>query len=166
MFGDAAWRRVQYNVPDNVQELMSQSCSQITFRFLDPVDALMRLLTRGPLAADNSNIALYPRDHPYYEDYCDGDKLKRIYSALPEGTAALTSVLFFDSINRDVKGFSKGDGIILVGAFFNKHARESSLAKVSLGSFPQVHIAKTNAQLKVAQEFTKAARAFFHSCIY
>lgn len=166
MFGDAVWHTVQYNVPDNVQELMSQSCTQLTFRFLDPVEALMRLLTRGPLAADISNIALYPRDHPYLEDYCDGEKVKRIYSALPKGTAALTSILFFDSINRDAKGFSKGDGIILVGAFFNKHARESSLAKVSLGSFPPIHIAKTNAQRKVAQDFTKAARAFFHSCMY
>lgn len=166
MFGDAQWHQATISVPDNVQALMAQPCSELTFRFLDPVQALFRLLIRGPLSADMENIALYPRYHPYYEDFCDGDKLKRIYSLLPEGTAALTSVLFFDSINRDVKGFSKGDGIILVGGFFTNRARESSLAKVSLGSFPPIHIAKNNATLKAAQDFTKAARAYFHSCIY
>ena len=166
MFGEAQWHTATFSVPDNVKALMAQPCSELTFRFLDPVCALLRLLTRGPLSANMDNIALYPRNHPYYEDFCDGEKLKRIYNALPEGTAALTSVLFFDSINRDVKGFSKGDGIILVGGFFKKHARESSLAKVSLGSFPPIHIAKTNTTLKAAQEFTKAARAYFHSRIY
>ena len=44
----------------------------------------------------------------------------RIYEAIPEGTAALTSVLFFDEINRDSKGFVSADGIIIVGGFFNR----------------------------------------------
>ena len=166
IFGETTWHEVSYNVPDNIQVMMSQPTSALQFRFLNPVAALMRLLTRGPLSGDPDNLSLFPREHPYYEDFCDGEKLKRIYSALPAGTAALTSILFFDSINCDTKGFSKGDGIILVGTFFNKHARESSLAKVSLGAFPPIHIAKTNTNLKAAQDFTKAARAFFHSCIY
>ncbi len=37
---------------------------------------------------------------------------------------------------------------------------------MSLGAFPPIHIAKTNAKLKAAEDFTKATRAFFHSCIY
>lgn len=39
-----------------------------------------------------------------YEDFVDGDRIKRIYAALRPGASALTGVLFFDSINRDKKG--------------------------------------------------------------
>ena len=39
-----------------------------------------------------------------YEDFVDGDRLKRVYAALLPGSSALTAVLFFDSINRDKKG--------------------------------------------------------------
>ncbi len=39
-----------------------------------------------------------------YEDFVDGDRLKRVYAALRPGSSALTAVLFFDSINRDKKG--------------------------------------------------------------
>ncbi len=166
IFGKAVWREVTLNVPTNVQELMSQPTNSLTFRFLDPVECLIRLLTMGPLSSDMANLALYPEQSRYYADFNDGEKLKRIYQALPAGSAALTSVLFFDSINRDAKGFNKGDGIILVGAFFKKSARESSLAKMSLSSFPTIHIAKTNVHLKVAPEFNKAARKFFYSAIY
>jgi len=39
-----------------------------------------------------------------YEDFVDGDRLKRVCAALLPGSSALTAVLFFDSINRDKKG--------------------------------------------------------------
>jgi hypothetical protein len=109
---------VTYDVPENVQALMSKPTTALTFRFLDPVQCLIRLITQGPLSSNTDNLALYPEHNPYYDDFADGDKLHRIYKALPSGTAALTAILFFDSINRDAKGFSKGDGVILVGAFF------------------------------------------------
>ena len=51
------------------------------------------------------NLAFGPRlHHTYYEDFVDGERIKRIYAALRPGDSALTSVLFFDSINRDKKG--------------------------------------------------------------
>ncbi len=40
-----------------------------------------------------------------YEDFVDGDRCKIVYAALRPGSSALTCVLFFDSINRDKKGF-------------------------------------------------------------
>jgi hypothetical protein len=51
--------------------------------------------------------------------------------------------LFFDAINRDKKGFNTGDGAIIVGGFFRKYARESSMSKVSLGTFPNLPVAPT-----------------------
>ena len=44
-----------------------------------------------------------------YDDFVDGDRLKRIYVALDNlrpGLSALTCVLFFDAINRDKKGLN------------------------------------------------------------
>ena len=105
MFQSISVRTAQFPVPMDVQELMSVPVPFLTFKFLDPVECLIRLLTTGPLAADMDNLAFKPRlQHGYYEDFVDGDRLKRIYAALQPGSFALTSVLFFDSINRDKKG--------------------------------------------------------------
>ena len=41
-----------------------------------------------------------------YDDFVDGDRLKRVYAAMRPGSSALTGVLFFDAINRDKKGES------------------------------------------------------------
>ena len=66
---------------------------------------LIRLLTVGPLSANMDNLSFAPRrNYGFYEDFVDGERLKRIYDALRPGASALTSVLFFDSINRDKKG--------------------------------------------------------------
>jgi hypothetical protein len=153
-------------VPPNIRVLMYEPTLTLTFRFLDPVHCLIRLLMQGPLSSDPTNLALFPQENTHYSDFANGEKLKRIYNALPVGSAALTSVLFFDSINRDEKGFSKGDGVIIVGAFFTKQARDSSLAKISLGSLPPIHIAKCNRLLKAAVDFNKAARNLFYGAIY
>ena len=66
------------------------------------------------------------------------------------------------SINRDKKGYNKGDGALIVGAFFRKYARESVLAKVSLGTFPSFNIAPKNKNKKAAVNCMKSARQFFH----
>jgi hypothetical protein len=105
MFTSITVRTVEFPVPIDVQELMSVRTPLLTFKFLDPVECLIRLLTVGPLSANMDNLAFAPRhNHAFYEDFVDGERIKRIYDALRPGTSALTSVLFFDSINRDKKG--------------------------------------------------------------
>ena len=105
MFQSVTLRTAQFPVPMDVQELMSVPVPFLTFNFLDPVECLIRLLTTGPLSADMDNLAFKPRlQHGFYEDFVDGNRLKRVYAALRSGSYALTSVLFFDSINRDKKG--------------------------------------------------------------
>lgn len=49
-----------------------------------------------------------------------------------------------------------------MGAFFRKYARESVLAKVSLGTFPNINIAPKNKNKKAAVNFVKSSRQFFH----
>jgi hypothetical protein len=121
---------------------MSVPATEVVFEFLDPTDVLARILLMSPLASDPANLSLFPRDNDNFDDFVDGERLQRIQGALPKGAAALTSILFFDEIHRDEKGFASGDGAIVVGGFFTKHARESSYAKASLGTFPDIPFPK------------------------
>ena len=124
----------------------------VQYEFLDPTDILMRMLLLSPLAADPTNLCFWPRDMPHYDDYCDGARLARITAALPPGTAALTSILFFDEINRDAKGFETGDGGIVVGGFFTRAARESTYAKSHFITFAKVNLPKV-VQLRLSLYF-------------
>ena len=144
MSGQLMRKTCVFPVPIEVQAMMSMPADTIEFQFLDPTDVLARILIMSPLAADPNNLSLFPRttDDFAYDDFCDGERLSRIQATLPIGAAALTSILFFDEINRDEKGFATGDGVIIVGGFFNKFARESSYAKASIGTFPDVSFPK------------------------
>ena len=71
MFKRITVRTAQFSVPMDVQELMSVPTSMLTFKFLDPVECLIRLLTVGPLSADMANMAFTPRqNHTWYVDCC------------------------------------------------------------------------------------------------
>ena len=108
-------------VPAEVQVLMSVPVASMKFYPVDPTEALVWLLIAGPLAADPGNLQFFPNEGGlHYDDYADGERMARIQAALPSGCAALTSVLFFDKINRDKKGFSTGEGAILVGGFYKR----------------------------------------------
>jgi hypothetical protein len=84
---------------------MSKPTNEIIFEFFDPTDALCLLATMSPLAADTNNLQLFARDSDWYEDFCDGKRMHRVEKALPFGSAALSSIIFFDGIHRDAKGF-------------------------------------------------------------
>jgi hypothetical protein len=146
MSGRLGRKTCTFPIPADIKALMNAPTDTVTFQFLDPTDVLARLLIMSPLAADPNNLSLFPRATDHYDDFADGERLHRIQAALPPGTAALTSIIFFDEINRDEKGFATGDGAIIVGGFFNKHARESSYAKASIGTFPTVSFPKVRMQ--------------------
>jgi hypothetical protein len=61
MFGNTKWCTTVFNVPDAVQDLMSVPTTTLTFTFLDLVQCLIRLLTAGPLSANEENMAFVPR---------------------------------------------------------------------------------------------------------
>ena len=153
-------------VPHDVQMLLATPVQEITFTHLDPTEVLVRMLVAGPLAADPANMQLFPRlSSTTYDDYADGERMARIHNALPRGTAALSSILFFDEINRDAKGFVTGDGAIIVGGFFKRHARESTYAKTSLGTFPQLAVPTVNRNRKAVRDFQKHLRWRHHASI-
>ena len=153
-------------VPPEVQILLGTPCDEITFTHLDPTEVLVRMLVSGPLAADPANMQVFPRlSSTTYDDYADGERMARIHNALPRGTAALSSILFFDEINRDAKGFVTGDGAIIVGGFFKRHARESTYAKISLGTFPQLGVPHVNRNRKAIRQFRKLLKRRHHASI-
>ncbi len=62
--------------------------------------------------------------------------------------------------------FETGEGVIIVGGFFNKVARESSYAKMSLGTLPKVKVPTPNKELKVVKDFFVALRTSQQNAIY
>jgi len=144
---------------------MSRPKPTVEFTFTDPTDALVRMLLLGPLAAHDTNLSFFPREGDYLADYHDGERLRRICNELPSGAAPLTSVLFFDEINLDQKGYTSGDGVLLMGGFFTRKARESLFAKYSLGTLPSVQVPKVNSQRVVYLRFIRAMRARCHAAI-
>ena len=132
----------EFPVPEQVQRLMCAATKKIVFKFTDPTEALVRLLTCSPLAANQENMAFSPEESDQWDDYCNGNRWARIQDALPVGAACLPAILFFDELNQDQKGFATGEGAIIVGGFFRREARESTYSKSSLGSFPPVDFPK------------------------
>ena len=66
LFKSITVRTAVFNVPMDVQELMSIATATLTFNFLDPVECLIHLLSVGALSADMANIAFTPRlNHPW-----------------------------------------------------------------------------------------------------
>jgi hypothetical protein len=142
MTGNLQRRTVTVEIPPKVQALLYDGLESITWECWNPCELLIRMLTMGPLSAQQSAFALFPVESEYLEDFCHGDKMKRIFASIPKNTSALSSILFFDEINRDQKGYATGEGAIVVGAFFNKDARSSTYAKASFGTFPKLNIPK------------------------
>jgi hypothetical protein len=135
-------RSVTVPIPENVQALLFEPMESITWNFWNPCEILIRMVTMGPLSAKPKAFALFPVKSNHLDDFCHGEKMKRIFEAIPKDTSALSAILFFDEINRDQKGFVTGEGAVVVGAFFNKEARESTYAKASFGTFPKLPIPK------------------------
>jgi hypothetical protein len=135
-------RSITVSIPEEVQALLFETMECITWEFWNPCDLLIRMVTMGPLSAKPKAFALFPVESIHLDDFCHGEKMKRIFEVIPKDTSALSAILFFDEINRDQKGFVTGEGAVVVGAFFNKEARESTYAKASFGTFPKLPIPK------------------------
>ena len=53
---------------------------RIRFTFIDPIEALVRLLLLGPLGRNEDNLSFFPREGDFYDDYADGARLRRLSS--------------------------------------------------------------------------------------
>ena len=131
MSGVVKRERNTFPIPLELRQYMTGNVEEITWSFINPTDALVRMLVLSPLAgwlhrfkndewwlliaglmsytlnvyncacvADPANLRLVATDSELLTDFSDGARYHRMQQALPEGTCALTSVLFFDEIQR------------------------------------------------------------------
>ena len=128
-----------FYIPENIRPyLMDPSLEEVTFQYTDPIHALVSMLHFNPLAADWDNLCFTYEESDVYDDFCNGDRMKRIQATLPPGSAQLNAVMYFDGIHQDETGFVSVDGGIVLGAFFRKAAREQNEAMRSICSFVEV----------------------------
>jgi hypothetical protein len=106
---------------------------------------------------NEENLSFYPKEGLYLADFHDGERMRRIHEELPKGAVALTSVPFFDEINLNQKGYRTGDD--------NKKARESLLAKCSIGTIPAIKVTGRNAKKIAYIRFAREMRAKCHAAI-
>ena len=152
--------RCVFSIPEALASAISKNALSSLSGRLPFACAAIRLLTCSPLAADVANMIFFPEtDGDAFDDYSNGERWARVQKSIPAGTAALMCVLFFDELNLDKRGFATSDGIIIVGGNFRRRARESTYAKLSLGSFPTLHFRKGNQGRACVKAFRKALRA-------
>jgi hypothetical protein len=132
-------KTAEFAIPDHIRQyLVNPAQTSVSFQYTDPVLALVNMLHFNPLAADWDNLALTYEESDVYDDFCNGDRMKRIQASIPKGSAQLNAVLYFDGIQQDAGGFTSVDGGIVQGAFFRREAREQNEAMRSICSFVEV----------------------------
>ena len=129
-----------FQIPHDIKQYLTDtSLSEVTFQYTDPVHALVGMLHFNRTAADWSNLCFTYEESDCYDDFCNGDRVKRIQASIPEGAAQLNAVMYFDGIQQDESGFVSVDGGIVQGAFFRRAAREQNEAMKSICSFAEVN---------------------------
>jgi hypothetical protein len=87
-------RSVTVPIPENVQALLFEPMESITWNFWNPCEILIRMVTMGPLSSKPNAFALFPLESNHLDDFCHGEKMKRILESLPKDTSALSAILF------------------------------------------------------------------------
>jgi hypothetical protein len=128
-----------FQIPEAVRRYQTDpSLTEVTFQYSDPIHALVSMLHFNPLAADWDNLCFTYEESEVYDDFCNGERVKRIQASIPRGSAQLNAVMYFDGIQQDEAGFVSVDGGLVLGAFFRKEAREQNEAMRSICSFVEV----------------------------
>jgi hypothetical protein len=66
-------------IPEYVKPFLSNpKLESVTFQYQDPIHAMIGMLYFNPLAADWDNLCFTYEDGDEYEDFCNGDRVKRI----------------------------------------------------------------------------------------
>ena len=128
-----------FAIPEDIRQyLVDPTLAEVTFQYTDPIHALVSMLHFNPLAANWDNLAFTYEESDAYDDYCTGDRMKRIQESIPAGSAQLNGVMYFDGIQQDQSGWVSVDGGLIVGGYFRKEAREQNEAMRSICSFVKV----------------------------
>ena len=96
------------------------SLESVVFEYKDPIATMVGMLHFNSLAADWDNLCFTYEESDVYDDFCNGDRVRRIQESIPEGTAQLNAVLYFDGIQQDESGYESVEGGILLGGVLSE----------------------------------------------
>ena len=66
-------------IPEEIRQYLTDPTQEfVTFEYLDPVHALVSMLHFNPLAADWNNLCFTYEESSVYDDFCNGERVKRI----------------------------------------------------------------------------------------
>jgi hypothetical protein len=155
-------RSTCFPVPLEVQALLGPNPPvEIPFSCEDVMLTLIRLLVLNPFN-DIDNIQLAYEESDYYDDYCTGERWKRVLEALLPGRYALFFTLFIDGLQQDKGGFVTAKGCVMTMANFRWYLRGASSSKAGICVFPDVDVPKGNRGKRCVVAFKKQ---LFHDCI-
>ena len=90
---------IPVDVRMHMQDPLEETC---TFRYTNPVHALVNMLHFNPLAEDWDNLCFGYEPQPFYDDFCNGDRVRRIQvhtwqllGRCPDSTFPITSPTVF-----------------------------------------------------------------------
>jgi hypothetical protein len=123
-----------FTIPENVRQyLVDTNQKTITFQYTDPIHAMVSMLHFNPLAADEENLCFTYEKSRYYDDFCNGDRMKRIqvsstgyFRVSVESTCSMHACHLF----RGVGGY----GVTVFRRFRNGGLEGSIHAKAGEGS--------------------------------
>jgi hypothetical protein len=58
--------------------MTNPTIESVTFQYTDPVQALVSMLHFNPLATDEANLCFTYEESDTYDDFCNGERVKRI----------------------------------------------------------------------------------------
>jgi hypothetical protein len=159
---DRGLRCTHFNVPLEVQSLLGQNPpSKISFSCENIVLVVIRLLVLNPFN-EKGNLQFHYEESLVYDDFCTGDRWKRVMDDLSAGKFALFFTLFIDSLIQDKGGFVSAKGCVLTLANYRWYLRGASCCKAGICTFPDVLVPKANAQKRIVTQWKKQ---LFHDCI-
>ena len=90
-------------IPDSVRELLADPRqTHIAFEFECPITEMIRVAMFSRTCQDLDNVAFsYEENDGYLDDFCNGDRYKRIAATINRGSAILGAVLATDGICLD-----------------------------------------------------------------
>jgi hypothetical protein len=135
--------------------------SVVAFNCEDVMLTIIRLLVLNPFN-DKENVMLDYEESGFYNDYCTGERWKRVIADLKEGRYALFFTLFIDGLQQDKGGFVSAKGCVLTMANFRWYLRGASSSKTGICVFPDVIVPKCNSGKACIVLWKKQ---LFHDCI-
>lgn len=155
-------RKTTFPIPPNIQALLGPDAqTTVSFQCEDIILTMIRLLLFNPFNSEE-NVQLLYEDSDYYDDYCNGERWKRVLGACKSGSLALFFTLFIDGLQQDKGGFVTAKGCVLTMANFRWYLRGASSAKAGVCVFPDVNVPKSNSKNALVVAWKQQ---LFHDCI-